>query len=194
GADGAAFMLQNDSRGLNALGGFGGGLGYGTANAGTPVTHSAGIGLNVYSGANNGNGLYLLEGGAVISTTATSPVNLASGDPITVSVSYDGIGAISVTLDDTATNQTYSTSYNVGNLATLVAGSTAYVGFSGADGGLVSTQTISSFSFQYSTPQPNVLPTATRLIISNSATVDLYGANQTVGSLSGAGTVTNSLA
>ena len=190
-ADGVAFMLQDDPRGLNALGGYGGGLGYGTANSGTQIQPSAGIGLNIYSGANSGNGLYALANGLVQSTSATAPVYLTDGDPVHVTLAYDGANNLSVTLDDLTYGSTYSTTYSVGNLSALLGGNTAYVGFSGADGSDISTQTISQFVYYGNTTNNSILPPTTALSIAKSATVDLYGGNETVGFFNGSGTVTN---
>jgi autotransporter-associated beta strand protein len=193
GADGAAFMLQNDPRGLTALGGYGGGFGYGTANGGSPITPSAGIGLNIYSGANSGNGLYFLQGGLVVTTTSTSPVSLGFGDPINVSLSYDGSNTLAVAMTDATLSESYSASYPIGNLASLVGGNTAYLGFSGATGGEESTQTISNFTI---TTQglKQALPPTSPLFIASGGTLDLYGCTQAVGDLSGSGMVTNTAA
>jgi autotransporter-associated beta strand protein len=194
-ADGVAFMLQNDPRGLTALGGNGGGLGSGTANAGNPIASSAGIGLNIYAGAYSGNGLYLLQGGLVVATNSTSPVTLGSGDPIQVNVSYDGSNNLTTSMLDLSTSASFSATYPIGSLTSLVGSNAALMGFSGATGGAVSTQTISNFFYSYgftSTAVNNVLPTTTALSVAGGATFDLVGNNQTVGSLSGAGTVTNS--
>jgi autotransporter-associated beta strand protein len=135
-----------------------------------------------------------LTGGAIVSTAPTAPVSLnANTDPIQVNLSYDGSNNLTETLTDLTLNTTYSASYAIGDLTTLVGGNTALLGFSGADGGVSSTQAISNFSFSYtSAATNNILPTTTGLSIASSATLDLFGTSQTVGSISGAGTVTNS--
>ncbi len=195
-ADGVVFMLQNDS--LNALGGYGGALGYGTANGGTPITPSAGLAMNIYTGFNGitdiAAGASLASGGNIGSYASTSPVNLASGDPIQVTVSYDGTNNLGVTFSDSTAHTTYNTSYTVGNLeATL--GAAAYVGFSGAAGGFSSTQTIANFGLTEgggAGSASNVLPTATVLSIAKGGTLDLGGVSQQLASLSGSGSVINS--
>jgi fibronectin-binding autotransporter adhesin len=184
-ADGVSFMLQNN--GPTVIGGGGGSLGY------TGITPSVGIGLNIYSAANGGNGLYLLEGGTVVSTTSTvTSAVLGSGDPIQTNITYDGTNIVTVMFDDLTTSSTYGTSYPIGNLSMLVGGNTAYMGFSGADGGLASTQAISNFIYNFAPSGTGILPPNTGLSVAKGATLDLHGANQTVGSLSGAGTVTTS--
>jgi hypothetical protein len=75
----------------------------------------------------------------------TTPVNPASGNPIAVSVRYDGATA-SVTLSNTVTAAVFTTNYTA-DLPTLLGTNTAYVGITGADGGAASTQRISNFYF-----------------------------------------------
>ena len=121
-------------------------------------------------------------------------MNLASKDPIQVSLTYDGSNFLVESLKDLSTGATFSTTFNVGSLASVVGGSTAYAGFTaGRTGGDNATQTISSFSsnlsYMASAAGNNMLPTSTALSIAAGATLDLYGGSQTVGSLSGQGAV-----
>ena len=188
-ADGVAFVLQNSTSGPAALGGNGGSLGY------AGISPSVGITLNIYSGAGGGVGSEYVTAGTIGNNSSTSPVNLASKDPIQVSLTYDGSNFLVESLKDLSTSATFSTTFNVGSLASVVGGSTAYAGFTGATGGDNATQTISSFSsnlsYMASAAGNNMLPTSTALSIAAGATLDLYGGSQTVGSLSGAGAVTN---
>jgi autotransporter-associated beta strand protein len=189
GADGVVFMLQSQS--LTALGGGGGSFGYGPSAP--AITPSVGIGINIYSGAAGGNGVYWLENGQVLTTLSPPKYSFFdTGDPIQVNVSYNGSSTLSATFTDLTTSTSYSASYPIGNIASIV-GNTAYVGFSGGDGGAAATQTVGSFSFSNSAAAGtnNVLPTTTALSVASGGTFDLAGNNQTVGSLSGAGTVTN---
>ena len=184
-SDGVALVLQNDSRGLAALGLPGGSLGY------AGIAPSAAIPLDIFSSNGRGGvGTGYTTGGTIGTYAPTGAVNLVSGDPIQVTLGYDGSNNLVETLTDLTTSATYSTSYAVGSLAATVSGSSAYVGFSGATGGVTSIQSISSFNFTTLGPN-NILPAATALTISN-GTLDLFGASQTVASLSGPGTVTNS--
>jgi autotransporter-associated beta strand protein len=169
-ADGVALVWQNS--GPTARGTTGGGLGYGG------ITPSAAVEINIYSGHALGTN-YAING-ATGTYLSSSPVNPASSDPIRVSISYDGVNMLTETMLDTTTNQTYSTVYTVGDLATTVGGESAYIGFTGATGGLGSTQKISNFSYSLI----NILPTSTALTITNGSTVDLTGIYQTVASLS----------
>jgi hypothetical protein len=137
GADGVVFVLHNDPRGTTALGAAGGPLGYGG------ITPSVGLLFNIFGTA----GIAFRTNGVTGAPyTASTPVNVAGGDPIDVVVRYAS-GVVQVTLSNTVSAATYGTTYLVGNLSTLVGGDTAYVGFTGSDGGVVSTQTISKFKY-----------------------------------------------
>lgn len=149
GADGAAFVLQNDARGTAALGGVGGSLGYGAAN---PITPSVALEFNLYTGNSQLVGYTFLTngltaaGGANGNYRTTSSVNLASGHPINVTAAY-APGVLALTFTDTSTSATFSTNLNVDDLTSVLGGQTAYVGFTGSDGGIASTQIITNFSF-----------------------------------------------
>jgi len=138
GADGAAFIIQNSTRGATALGGVGGGLGY------SGIAPSVALEINVYSP--NTVGINLRDSGATGGPYAsTSPVNLASGNPIDFVIGYDGL-TLSVDMMDTVAGTSFSTNYVV-DIPTLVFGDTAFVGFSGATGGLTCYQQIRDFMF-----------------------------------------------
>jgi hypothetical protein len=77
--------------------------------------------------------------------TSTAPVNLAGGNPIAVSVSYDG-ARLSITLTDTVTRASFVTNA-VLDIVSALGTNTAYVGLTGADGGISSTQIITNFQF-----------------------------------------------
>ncbi len=138
GADGMAFVLQNDPRGAAALGGGGGALGL------SGITPSAALTFNIY--ANNTPGIsFGINGANGAPYQATPPVALDLGDPIDVSLFYGG-GMMSVQLTDTLTHGTFTTNMVV-DLPAIVGADTAYVGLTGGDGGTVSTQTVGNFYF-----------------------------------------------
>ena len=144
GADGVTFCLQNTAAGTSALGAGGGGMAY------RGITNSAAVAFNIYNGHTVGycyttNGT-LADGNTPAGFTAPTPVAIASGDPINVSLSYDG-NILTLTLKDANNSNTYTVGINVGQLWNTVGGDTAYVGFTGATGGVASTQTVSNFSF-----------------------------------------------
>jgi hypothetical protein len=75
----------------------------------------------------------------------TGSVNVAGGNPIGVSVSYNGT-TISINLTDTVTHATFATNIVLDIVGTLGT-NTAYVGITGADGGISSTQVVTNFQF-----------------------------------------------
>jgi len=139
GADGVAFVLQNDTRGTAALGATGGSLGF------AGITPSVGLELNIYSSQTVGYA-FRVNGATGGPYTPATPVNLASGDPIDVTVLYVN-GQVYLTFYDETTLGSYSAVLSVGSIPALLGADTAYVGVTGADGGTVSTQHISNFEY-----------------------------------------------
>ena len=141
------FVLQN--QGLNAVGGSGSGLGY------SGISPSAAVALDIWTPF---IGTTFATNGSLGSFTSVSPVNLDSGDPISVLVAYNGTtNVLAETLTDLTTSATFSTSYT-SDLASVLGAGTAYVGFTGGTGAGSSTQTVSDFSFINSAvPEPTSL-------------------------------------
>ena len=95
---------------------------------------------------------------------------------------------------DVGNGMAFSESETGVNLQTLTGGGTsALIGFGGADGFYGSTQSISNFNFSTNTVGNNVLPVTTDLFIASGGTLDLFGGFQQADSLSGSGAVTNSI-
>jgi hypothetical protein len=140
GADGITFCLHNDPRGAATLGGGGGGIGY------AGISPSAALALNIYQP--NTRGMSWRTNGTLPPPSPYNPigpVNLASGNPIHVSLLYTG-GVLKVTFVESNTANTFATNLAV-NLPAIVGGQTAFVGFTGGDGGVASTQVVSNFTF-----------------------------------------------
>jgi fibronectin-binding autotransporter adhesin len=188
-ADGMAFVLQNESP--SVVGAPGGGLGYGG------ITPSAAVQFNLFT--YTGAGTNYAAGGAVASSFlggSSGLFNYDSDPPMQVTLQYDGSNTLTEVIQDVlAPSTSFSTSYSVGSLANVVGGDTAYLGFTGATGSSDSIQTISNFSGTFSVTGGsggvNVLPPTSDLTMSG-GTLDFYGTSQTVNSLSGSGTLTNS--
>jgi hypothetical protein len=145
GADGITFAIQGSSP--TALGVVGGSLGY------AGMFNSVAVKFDIYDNAGEGtNSTALYVNGAVPSVPATTiggGVNLQSGDVMAVHMTYDGT-TLTMTITDTSNpSQTFSTSWPVNILATV--GSTAYAGFTGATGGLTSTEQILTWSYSTGT-------------------------------------------
>lgn len=146
GADGTVFALQNDPRGTAALGGGGGSLGI------SGVTPSWLFELNLYTGNTEIRGFTILTngltgaGGGNGNYTPPGSIDLGSGNPIDITLSY-AAGHVAITFTDTVAGLSFNTNVAVGSIPNIVGGNTAYVGFSGAMGGVTSVQTITNFSF-----------------------------------------------
>ena len=140
-ADGFGFVFQNV--GLGALGGTGGAKGFGG------ITPSVGLLFNIYTGGAPagvvGTSLQLNGASPADSTyTASAPVNLGNGNPINITLSYNGT-TLTVTMTDTVTLQTYTTGIALNLVGQL--GNSAFMGFTGGTGGANALQFISNFNF-----------------------------------------------
>jgi autotransporter-associated beta strand protein len=156
-ADGVVFVLQNDARGLGAIGGFGGGFAYTSENGATAVQPSVAIALNIWSGHVIGTNLLTNGNPNGYTYLPVTPVNLISGIPIDVSLAYDPVAqTITETLDEENTTNTFTHVYSTGDLAAAIGSDTAYVGFGGGTGEFASTQTISKFSYTVTAPAVSV--------------------------------------
>jgi len=178
GADGAAFVLQTTN--ATALGGGGGTLGYGGI-----AGNSLAFEINLYGGNNETPGIALATNGNTGIYTAAGAVSTTGTNDIYVTLNWAN-GVLAVSLTDALTKTNYSTNYNVGSLTSLLGGNVAYVGFSGADGGVSSFQTVSNFQFHSVLPPValSVSPvTGNSFVISWSAADPTYQL-QTTSSLS----------
>ena len=144
-ANGACFVLQNAPAGASAQGSGSTGLGYGG------ITNSFAVEINLNKAVTGGCGITYGTNGSVTKAIATEgniTNSLTAGDPINVTVLYDG-ATLSVTLVDSVSNSvTFSSSIAI-NLTNVLKSSQAYVGFTAATAHEnTSVQTISNFKFQ----------------------------------------------
>jgi hypothetical protein len=146
-ADGIAFVIQNDPRTTTALGDGGGSLAYG-GGAATRINNSIAVEFNIYGGQGGSGSQLGINGstGNYLSTTG-SGVDLANGDPVDITISYNG-KILTETLVQGANTYTHSFVSSSNGLFVLLGNSlNAYVGFTGATGGLNGQQSVSNFSF-----------------------------------------------
>ena len=169
-ADGMTFTIQGDN--IWSLGDGGGGLGY------EGIANSVAVKFDLYNNSGEGSdstGLY--TGGAVPTVPAvdlsSTGINLHSGDLMNAQLVYNGT-TLTMTLTDTVTNATVTEVFTV-NIPSLVGGNTAYVGFTGATGGLSATQNV--LSWTYVSPAGNVAVAATPTF---SPAVGTYTTSQSV--------------
>jgi len=152
------------SGGPYAMGNNAEGLGYSgtTDNSGGQVAGlntSLAVIFDLHSGSGNLTGLYTNGANPVGSSIdmTSAGVNLQSGHPLNVTLSYNGT-ALAMTVTDSVTNASFSHSWTI-DIPATVAGSTAYVGFTGSTGYFYANQDIQSWT--YATSQGQTTPPTT---------------------------------
>lgn len=136
GADGFTFGFQNAS--ANALGGAGGSRGY--SGIGTSFVLAID---NHDGGASPVVGYSFGQNGTISANVASTPIIIGNGVPINFHLTYDGT-MLTVTLQQGANNLVINQAVNI---ASIVGGSTAWMGFTAGTGGESSTQEISNFEY-----------------------------------------------
>lgn len=147
------FVIQN--KGISALGSYGVYLGYGSQS--NPIGKSIGIKFDLYDNAGEGNnstGLYI-DGATPSNLNSTnlnfSGIDLHSGRPLNVEMAYVG-NTLTVTIRDNQTGASATQIYGNIDIPAIVGANTAFVGFTGGDGGLTSLQAI--YDWNFFTTQP----------------------------------------
>jgi alpha-galactosidase len=156
--DGFTFVMQNAA--LTALGPSGGGLGYGAsqANGSGGISSSVAVKFDVFYTSSGDGSVGVYSGGTFPGTNGAdlggSGFNLRSYDPNQATISYDGT-TLTVTLTDLTTKVTVTRNFAV-NIPANIGGTSAYVGFTGADGTLLANQVIQNWTFTpgSTTPTP----------------------------------------
>jgi hypothetical protein len=165
GADGMAFVLQNDPAGAGAIGAGGGSFGY------VGIAPSVGLELNIYSP--NTVGFAFRTNTIGVPYTSTTPISLASGNPIDIGIVYDGATMLLDMTNETSLAE-FHTSLPVGDLRVPVGGDTAYVGLTAGTGAVASQQTVSNFSYLPMTLLSAQLTATNTVLISWPASVGGY--------------------
>ena len=150
-ADGMAFCVQNDPRGVTAVGNGATDVGYSGA-AGTGIAPSAALAMELFPQLGSVGWNYLTNGEAATFFIPPTPVSLSSGDAIDWTITYNG-SSITLGMFDEKTSGAYTTTTNVGSLPSILGADTAYIGFTGGTGGYNALQNVSNFSF---TPLPSL--------------------------------------
>jgi len=143
-ADGITFAIQNASQGVGALGGNGFALGYGG------IAKSIAIKFDLYNSSGEGpdsTGLYTNGASPTVPAIdlSNTGIDLHSDDEMAIHMTYDGT-TLTMTITDMVTSTVWSTNWTV-NIPSIVGSNTAYVGFTGATGGLVSSQKVLTWSY-----------------------------------------------
>jgi hypothetical protein len=144
---GAAFVLEDDPRGASAAGNSVNAYGFQGITKSVAITFDLGA---------DSTGLFTngtISGGSA----SVSPVNLGSGDPINVQLTYSG-STLTENLLDTVTQAKFSTTYLVlTSIPTTVGGSTAFVGLTAGSSDIGTANEFFS-NFQFTTvPEPSSL-------------------------------------
>jgi hypothetical protein len=163
-ADGMAFVIQGSSP--TALGGTGGGLGYGSDHPGGPqgIPNSMAVKFDLFDNAGEGTdstGIFFngdsptlpsAPGEQTVDMSGTG-IDLHSQDDFRVMLTYSGT-TLTETITDTVTNATFATSYTV-NVGALVGGAVGYAGFTGGTGGLTTVADVRTWTYQFTQPGPS---------------------------------------
>jgi hypothetical protein len=155
--DGITFTIQN--AGPTAVGGGGGGLGF------SSIGSSVGVKFDLFNNSGEGNnsvGQYNKGASPKLpAITLGGGVNLHSGDVMLAHMTYSG-NTLTLTVTDTAVpSETFTTSWTV-NIQTEVGSPTAYVGFTGSNGGSAASQQILTWTYASGTvTSPAAAPTFT---------------------------------
>lgn len=170
-ADGFTFAIQNSAQANSAVGGNGASLSYGG------IGLSVAVKFDLYSNEGEGpNSTGFYTDGAVPTVPAidmtSSGVNLHSGDIMHAHIVYDET-SLTLTLTDTVTGATFTYAKAI-NIPSIVGADTAYVGFTGATGGLTAIQNVLNWTYTVGTP---VLSTAIPVFSPSAGT---YSSAQTV--------------
>lgn len=177
-ADGATFCIQNDPRGAGAYGNGGGNLAYnGNApgTSGAVITPSVALELNIFPGNGvGGMGYSVNTNGGIGPTTSPGSVVLTNV-PVDVTIYYAN-GQMAITFSNEVLGYTYSTNMSV-NIPGTLGANMAYVGFTGAFGGDVATQTITNFTF-VSVPSEAIALNGTNAVVSWPAYIPGYTLQQ----------------
>jgi PEP-CTERM motif len=152
-SNGVAFVVQNSAQGAHAIGAGAGGFGSNSLGYGGLPSSAA---ISLYQDFSVGSTGLFTGGNLGGVGVSTAPVNLASGDPINVSLIYNG-STLTETLRDSITSGTFSTTY-LESLSSAIGSPTAFVGFTAATSDTFSgpNQVISNFQFN-AVPEPSSL-------------------------------------
>ena len=160
---GIALVFQKSLSGASAVGGRNGNLGY------TGITPSAALVLWNDTGPGLTYNGFFTGGSFGSGSTPISPANAFYHRDLLVTANYTG-SILSVSIDDPTTpGVDFSRNYFVGNLASTIGSSTAYVGFTASTGDFFgnggSNQYISNFQFSPVAPVAVPEPGAVALLV-----------------------------
>ncbi len=151
--EGITFTIQNQNPASSDSGSIyvsGGPYTVGLSNTGLGyqgILNSVAVIFDLYEGSGNLTGLYT-NGAAPTGSSvsmSSSGVSLQSNHPLDVTLNYNGT-TLAMTVEDTVTNDSFSTSWPV-DIPATVGGNTAYVGFTSSTGWYSASQNILSWTY-----------------------------------------------
>ena len=171
-ADGFTFTVQGNAP--TAVGGNGGGLGYGPPNPGVPtggIPNSVAVKFDLYDSEGEGaNSTGLFTNGAFPGTPATdltgAGLNLHGGTVLNVHMTYDST-ILTWTISDPSSGNSLTSTAEI-DIPAFVGGPTAFVGFTGGTGGLTAIQDILTWTYQTASTVPLVTLAPSRLTFGSS--------------------------
>src|SRR5262249_18482272 len=159
-ANGLAFVLQTDPRGVGALGGGGAALGYGAGDMKAAISPSVAIKFDLFSQGSHASttGLYVngATGAAGQIDMTPAGIDFQQNHTYQVDLSYDGL-TLRETVKDLVSDKTFTTSYAV-NLRSVLGADTAFVGFTAGTGAETAWIPVESWtgSFNPVAPTPHL--------------------------------------
>jgi len=155
---GACFVIQNSRGGpqtVAAANTSGVPTQFGYSDEGESFRNSIAISLEHGSlSASSSSTSQYRDGSVGAGSSSTSPIDLFSGHPINVSLTYNGV-ILTEHLLDTVTQATFDTAYALTNLPAILGDTSGYVGFvASTNRNVATTQTFSNLLFT-SVPAPS---------------------------------------
>jgi hypothetical protein len=186
--DGIAFVIDNGT--TADLGADGDNFGY---SSGTFGSQSVAVVLDLDQGGGppfTGSGITFESGGIQpgdpINGADATPINFHSGDTIDATVSYDGTNLTISLVDASNTSQTFSTSEPI-NLAQVLGGHVANVGFTGGTGNSDAVQQVGEFDFTGALASASTPPTINTPVASSPTSPTSTKAHLSVSATSNSG-------
>jgi len=170
-ADGVTLVFHNDPRGMSALGGVGGHLGY-TGGDTEKITNSVAVGLNV-----TGHQIRFGRQGAFVdsrSFQAGLPKLALQPVKSLITVSYDGVGELAVFIDRPG-SPVYRYAWRV-DVPTEVEGNEAFFGFTGSTASRQGQHSISDVTFEGGYKLPTYSRTGGRIALAADETLNAVAA------------------
>ena len=162
-ADGISIFAHNDPRGLGTLGGGGGGRGH------TGITPQAGITINIYE---QNYFAWLTDGGESGRVNTPNGIRPVDGN-LYVTLGYDGAGLLAVILRQG--NNVWGDTRAI-DLTAALGAPDAWLGISGATGGVTADQRVTDVAFTYWKPDYMYSAYATAINVKAGGTAStLYG-------------------